>query len=79
MVMNCVHEGDKHVQLDTAMAGKSCLLEKAGSKRHANYTSDYLDRWLNDCMRIDGEPRYAVMLSAILQQRCCVSLGILSQ
>ena len=35
-----VHVTNKRaqVQLECAMVGESCLLEKAGSKRHVNYT-----------------------------------------
>ena len=35
----------EQVWLESAMVGESCLLEKAGSKRHANYTleSSFLD------------------------------------
>ena len=43
------------------MVGESYLLEKAGSKHHANCTlecpvltlkSNYLDRWPNDCVEV---------------------------
>ena len=59
------------------MVGESCLLEKAGSKRHANYTlecsfpgtscfcfkSNYLDSWPNDCLPSPQDDPAACLLA----------------
>jgi len=65
------------VWLESATVGKSCLLEKAGSKRHADYTleysfpgtscfcfkSNYLDSWPNDCLPSPQDDPAACLLA----------------